>query len=134
MNQVVDIIPSLTHPRFALNIIPEILVQAIQCLISLRRIEKYLESPEVEVATDGQDPSPSTDNDKVAFISATCTWPSTPSDTPASDFVPAGTKTPSNTFELQDVSVEFPSGQLSLVCGSLGSGKTLLLLGEYFTA
>lgn len=30
---------------------------------------------------------------------------------------------------LMDLNVVFPKGELSLVCGKLGSGKTLLLLG-----
>lgn len=33
-------------------------------------------------------------------------------------------------FILDNLSLEFPQGELSLVCGRLGSGKTLLLLGE----
>jgi ABC-type lipoprotein export system ATPase subunit len=30
---------------------------------------------------------------------------------------------------LMDLNIVFPKGELSLVCGKLGSGKTLLLLG-----
>lgn len=30
---------------------------------------------------------------------------------------------------LMDLNIVFPQGELSLVCGKLGSGKTLLLLG-----
>ncbi|KAL1738950.1 P-loop containing nucleoside triphosphate hydrolase protein, partial [Schizophyllum fasciatum] len=37
--------------------------------------------------------------------------------------------TPRPAFVLQDVTLSFPPGALSLVCGKLGSGKTLLLLG-----
>jgi hypothetical protein len=32
---------------------------------------------------------------------------------------------------LTDLNIVFPKGELSLVCGKLGSGKTLLLLGTY---
>ena len=32
---------------------------------------------------------------------------------------------------LTDLNIIFPKGELSLVCGKLGSGKTLLLLGAY---
>lgn len=31
---------------------------------------------------------------------------------------------------LLDLTLNFPIGELSLVCGKLGSGKTLLLLGK----
>jgi ABC-type lipoprotein export system ATPase subunit len=30
-----------------------------------------------------------------------------------------------------DLNIVFPKGELSLVCGKLGSGKTLLLLGTH---
>jgi ABC-type lipoprotein export system ATPase subunit len=33
---------------------------------------------------------------------------------------------------LTDLNIIFPKGELSLVCGKLGSGKTLLLLGTYW--
>ena len=32
---------------------------------------------------------------------------------------------------LVDLSLNFPAGELSLICGKLGSGKTLLLLGGF---
>jgi ABC-type lipoprotein export system ATPase subunit len=31
---------------------------------------------------------------------------------------------------LVDLSLNFPQGELSLICGKLGSGKTLMLLGK----
>lgn len=34
---------------------------------------------------------------------------------------------------LTDLNIVFPKGELSLVCGKLGSGKTLLLLGTHPT-
>jgi ABC-type lipoprotein export system ATPase subunit len=37
--------------------------------------------------------------------------------------------TPMRKFMLVDMTLEFAKGELSLVCGKLGSGKTLLLLG-----
>ena len=33
---------------------------------------------------------------------------------------------------LTDLNITFPKGELSLVCGKLGSGKTLLLLGTHY--
>lgn len=117
--------------RFALNIIPDILVQAIQCLVSLRRIEKYLDTPEVSVLpSEAELPLDEEPIEPViAFQSATVTWPSTTVEQDEPD-LPVGAATPKNAFQLQDLSVRFPIGQMSLVCGSLGSGKTLLLLGE----
>ncbi|KAL8277515.1 hypothetical protein RQP46_010070 [Phenoliferia psychrophenolica] len=116
--------------RFALNVIPDILVQAIQCLVSLRRIEKYLDTPEVSVLPLDAEPSSEEPESPpiIAFQSATVTWPSTTveKDEPGTPLL--GAATPANAFELQDLTVRFPIGKMSLVCGSLGSGKTLLLL------
>ena len=61
------------------------------------------------------------------------TWPqerarSSTTDGSAASSVPA---TPKTKFMLTDLNITFPKGELSLVCGKLGSGKTLLLLGTY---
>jgi ABC-type branched-subunit amino acid transport system ATPase component len=45
---------------------------------------------------------------------------------PSSDSHTAGTATPS--FRLQGLNVQFPRGEMTLVAGKFGSGKTLLLL------
>ncbi|KAK4700303.1 hypothetical protein P7C70_g5949, partial [Phenoliferia sp. Uapishka_3] len=115
--------------RFALNGIPDILVQAIQCLVSLRRIEKYLDTAEVSLTpSEAENAEEEPDKDPViAFQNATVTWPST-AEKEEPEERQLGAATPSNAFELQDLTVRFPIGEMSLVCGSLGSGKTLLLL------
>lgn len=114
--------------RFALNCVPDTLVQAIQCIVSLRRIEAYLNSDEVSDEEDNRMgvPPPSEDGEEVAFKNATVTWPSTKD---VKIVYEVGAATPKNAFELQDIDVKFPTHKMSLVCGSLGSGKTLLLLG-----
>lgn len=66
---------------------------------------------------------------KIAMQSATVTWPQdrTRSSSTASSIAP----TPKNKFTLMDMSFVFPPGELSLICGKTGSGKTLLLLCEF---
>lgn len=133
--------------RFALNVVPDVLQSALQSLVSLRRIEKFLRMPEIEhlegkdvpVSVDGRpgaigglDTPDGTSDDRVAFDHATVTWPQHADDKAdaaeanGEDGVGTGAGKP---FELQDLSLEFPKGEMSLVCGRLGSGKTLLLLG-----
>ena len=109
--------------RFALNIIPEILVQALQTLVSLRRLEKYLATPEVDdvVPQGALTPAPATNP---AFVNATVTWPQKVVDPNAV----AEDEEVEKPFELQGLDVSFPAAQFSLVCGNLGAGKTLLLL------
>lgn len=77
------------------------------------------------------DPLDGTQN-PVAFKSATVAWPQDKSGRSGS--APSTTSTPRRIFSLIDLSLEFPTGELSLVCGKLGSGKTLLLLCMSFIA
>ncbi|SGY80268.1 BQ5605_C008g05343 [Microbotryum silenes-dioicae] len=113
--------------RFALNAAPDVFVNAIQCLVSLRRLQRYLDTPEVEVVTtDDLDAPIEAQSPDVAFRSATVTWPQKNDAVSPSG---SGSSTPAaRPFELQDVSVEFPRGKMSLISGPLGSGKTLMLL------
>lgn len=107
--------------------------QAIQCLISLRRLEKYLRTPEVDAIPALTAPET---QQTPAFNSATVTWPrkNESDDKSSTSGAPSGASTPAaRGFELQDIDVTFPEGKMSLICGSLGSGKTLMLLGEHFS-
>jgi ABC-type multidrug transport system fused ATPase/permease subunit len=93
----------------------------LQSFISLRRIEKYLHSAEVSAV-----PSLSEQSQVVAFQSATVAWPQERRG--GSSQVSSEASTPRHKFVLLDLSLNFPIGELSLICGKLGSGKTLLLL------
>ncbi|ESK87928.1 atp-binding cassette transporter [Moniliophthora roreri MCA 2997] len=106
--------------KFALNALPETLINVLQSLVSLRRIEKYLNTPEVTpvLPLDQQ-------SQTIAFQSCTITWPQ---DRSQSSAAPSAVSTPRQKFILVDLSLKFPQGELSLICGKLGSGKTLLLL------
>ena len=121
--------------KFALNVIPDLVVNAVQCLVSLRRIEAYLDSPELDdqaLLTDGHAVDSHSEAPKeVAFKDATVTWPRNPAaeeDNDSDDEDETASTAAPQTFELQDISVNFPMGELSLICGQLGSGKTLMLL------
>ena len=112
--------------------------------------EKHLGLADVEnIGTDAQlvalqghvefpDPAP-----PVAFVNATITWSTAEVKGGGSSGCASGTRTPGlgnvnsarknmggRKFAVTDLMVDFPVGELSLVCGPLGSGKTLLLLGE----
>ncbi|CED85202.1 multidrug resistance-associated abc transporter [Phaffia rhodozyma] len=116
--------------QFALGSLPETVLTVIKSFVSFRRVEKYLALEEIELV------APST-SQRIYMNSLTVTWPrdrvalsyasSSSADGPS---VPA---TPKNSFILELPSIECPVNELTLVCGPLGSGKTLLLkalLGE----
>jgi ABC-type multidrug transport system fused ATPase/permease subunit len=113
----------LNELRFSLATIPETLLNALQGFVSLRRIEKYMAQAEVTREEH--------DTDQISIHSATITWPrdvAPPSAEPISAPVSVPS-TPKVSFSLSDVNLEFPKDQLTLICGRLASGKTLLLLG-----
>ena len=116
--------PSSTCFRYVLSITSyfSVFSSFLQSFVSLRRIEKYLNSAEV-IAVPPLDQQSKT----VAFQSCTLTWPQ---DRNASSTAPSAASTPKHKFVLVDLSLNFPQGELSLICGKLGSGKTLLLLGK----
>ncbi|KAF9031702.1 multidrug resistance-associated ABC transporter [Hymenopellis radicata] len=115
--------------KFALNALPETFINMLQSLVSMRRIEKYLNSHEIVPV-----PPLSEQSDTIAFQSCTVTWPQDRSGSSAgSSTASSAASTPRQKFVLIDLSLRFPKGELSLICGKLGSGKTLLLhalLGE----
>lgn len=129
---------------FAINVLPDTFISALQCFVSLRRVERYLETPDVEnVGTENQivelhAPVRSTLVDPpIAFVNATITWPSADPEASTGLSPMLGTRTPGGRtpggrkFIMPDVSVDFPLGEMTLISGSLGSGKTLLLLGKH---
>lgn len=96
-----------------LSVVPELTTDALDAWTSIKRIEEYLNSPEIEdVAKDG---------DEVTFDNATIAWP-------ASEKLDDEER-----FILRDVTVTFPKGELSVISGKTGAGKSLMLaaiLGE----
>ncbi|KAJ9112543.1 hypothetical protein QFC19_000558 [Naganishia cerealis] len=113
----------LNELRFSLATIPETLLNALQGFVSLRRIEKYMSQAEVT--------HQEYETEQISIRSATITWPRdiAPASTDPLSAPPSMPSTPKVSFSLSDVNLEFPKDELSLVCGRLGSGKTLLLLG-----
>ncbi|KAH6905515.1 hypothetical protein BKA70DRAFT_495907 [Coprinopsis sp. MPI-PUGE-AT-0042] len=108
----------------SLNALPETFINMLQCFVSLRRIEKYLNGAEVKPV-----PPLSEQPKDIAFQSCTVTWPQDRSQSSnTSSAAPSVVSTPRHKFVLVDLNIKFPRGELSLICGKLGSGKTLLLL------
>ncbi|KAH6911449.1 ATP-binding cassette transporter, partial [Coprinopsis sp. MPI-PUGE-AT-0042] len=116
----------LADLKYALAALPETIINMVQCLVSVRRIEKYLDGAEVKSV-----PPLSDQSTKIAFQSCTVTWPNqdrSQSGNASSTIASASASTPHHKFILMDLNLEFPRGELSLICGKLGCGKTLMLL------
>jgi ABC-type multidrug transport system fused ATPase/permease subunit len=97
----------------------------------LGRIEKYLDGDEVErpSAVDPNEPV------KIGFENATIGWnvskqENNNSVTQAEDNSDVTCASDDETphFTLRDLNIQFPNNSLSLICGSTGCGKTLMML------
>jgi hypothetical protein len=77
--------------------------------VSVRRIEKYLGSAEVSAV-----PPLESQDLTIAFNNATVTWPQ---DRGGGSSPSSATSTPKPKFVLIDLTLRFPVGELSLICG-----------------
>lgn len=109
-----------------MNAIPELLVAGLQAFVSLRRIDTFLNLPEIA-------PPMSDDKEgRIALRNCTVTWPTQLPLPDSSESRPvSGVNTPhrGRLFSLRNIDHDFELGKLNLITGPLGSGKTLLLLG-----
>lgn len=97
-----------------LSVIPELTTDLIDAYISIERIERYLNSPEIAVNTN--------DAPNISFENASIAWPSD-EEKEADD----------QRYVLRNLNISFPEKELSVVSGKTGTGKSLLLaavLGE----
>ncbi|KAF9436259.1 hypothetical protein BGZ76_004464 [Entomortierella beljakovae] len=141
--------------RSALNTLPWCIKSTMQALVSLRRIDKFLTEDEIVRDTtitklDGKARVSSTEP-VIGFVNASFNWPNKEEDKVAEKAPEKPTwtqrikakfsKTPEpvvepvaevvaaeERFKLKNINADFPIGQLSLIVGATGSGKTALLL------
>lgn len=93
--------------EMSLSVLPEFIGYGLDTLISVRRLGKYLEGPEMsDIITRGYD---------AALDNASVAWP-------VDDEVPEDER-----FVLRNLNLSFPQGELSVISGKTGTGKSLLL-------
>ncbi|KAI2616070.1 P-loop containing nucleoside triphosphate hydrolase protein [Hypoxylon sp. NC1633] len=96
-----------------LSVIPELTTDLLDAWVSVKRIDTYLRGAEISKITK--------EADEVTFDNASIAWPSdNQEDNP-------------DRFVLRDLNIKFPKGELSVISGKTGSGKSLMLaaiLGE----
>ena len=93
--------------EMTLAIVPEMVTEMIDAIVSSRRIQNYLDSAERhQMITNG---------DAISFKEATVSWPS-------DDQSPED-----RTFSLEGLNIDFRMGELNVIAGRTGAGKSLLL-------
>lgn len=97
----------------SLAVLPELVSDGLEAWISVNRIDAYLQSPERdEYLTTGK---------IISFDDASIAWPSDSQEQDPDRFI------------LREIKIDLPAGELSVITGQTGSGKSLLLaaiLGE----
>ncbi|CAI2178694.1 732_t:CDS:10 [Funneliformis geosporum] len=99
--------------RFVLTNFPEVFMQGYQAIISIKRIENFLNSKEIQSNESNMNNYSLT---TIGFKNASVTW---------NEY---NNELSSNEFIMKDLNIEFPVGKLSVIYGHTGSGKTLLLM------
>lgn len=93
--------------EMTLAVIPEMVTDLLDAIVSARRVQEYLDAPERTVNSEpGQ---------TVSFQGVTTAWPS---DDPEHE---------EDQFTLRNLNLDFPKNELSVISGRTGSGKSLLL-------
>ncbi|KAI0048024.1 multidrug resistance-associated ABC transporter [Auriscalpium vulgare] len=142
----------MRQPLYAL---PTFIVQILQILVSVNRIDTFLREDEVDEQVSSlksarSGPNPGVDTDVVKSLgidNGTFKWNeveekvndkvdakknTSPAGTPVPsdevDRVSLTAETEDHRFELKDITITFPDGKLSLVTGPTASGKTALLM------
>jgi len=124
--------------RMALNILPDVTISALQMMVSIRRIEAYLASEEVDLSLakkqalafieqgqNGQKNGHAKGGSRAIMVKGLdATWPIDHDEKTN----PLVTSPDVVSFALRDVNADFPLGELSVISGPTGSGKSLLLL------
>jgi len=103
----------------SLTVLPATLQALLQAKVSLDRLTTYLNQPEI-------DPPMGDSGGRIICQQATIGWPTEEKDDSIPEIAAA--------FTLKGLDFEPPKGQMTIVCGPLGSGKTLLVrLQRLFT-
>ncbi|PQE06054.1 ABC bile acid transporter protein [Rutstroemia sp. NJR-2017a BBW] len=99
-----------------LSVIPELTTDLIDAYISIERIQRYLAGAEISAST--------SDAPNVSFEGASIAWPCAEGEDETDG---------DERYVLRNVNVSFPEGELSVISGKTGTGKSLMLasiLGE----
>jgi ABC-type uncharacterized transport system fused permease/ATPase subunit len=102
---------------------PTSIADLLQQILSAKRLGQFLQARDVDYLLEvpyDQKPVPESESDKV-YIQGTFTWD-------ISESISEDDTAAKPIFRLRDLQLELPKGQMTLVAGKFGSGKSLLLL------
>ncbi|RUS20234.1 hypothetical protein BC937DRAFT_95643 [Endogone sp. FLAS-F59071] len=112
--------------RFPMAVLPQFIVLGVSAFVSLKRIADFLNEAEIDIETQTHTVLGPDGETLIGFENVSAQW-----------FVDADKRTSEVVdearFALQNIDAQFPLGELSIICGPTGAGKSSLLsalLGE----
>lgn len=102
----------VTQLQAPMDILIDVLVQVVQCRVSLGRVSRFLLEPGTDKYSQLKSPT-SPDHPTIGFVNATLSW---------------GNGEEESDFKLKDLNLDFKVGDLSVIIGPTGCGKTSLLM------
>ncbi|KAF9979372.1 hypothetical protein BGZ73_000066 [Actinomortierella ambigua] len=114
--------------RQPMDSFPEVLSVCLRARVSSGRIDRFLDEEEVELYTKTKPRKTLPSDPIIGFKNATFSYANKSEQAAADAAADAGTTHSGHHFELKDLNLEFPVGELSVIAGPTGSGKTTMLL------
>ncbi|KAG0268348.1 hypothetical protein DFQ27_006971 [Actinomortierella ambigua] len=114
--------------RQPMDAFPEVLSVCLRARVSSGRIDRFLDEEEVELYTKSKPRKTLPSDPIIGFKNATFSYASKSEQATADAAADAGSTPLGHHFELKDLNLEFPVGELSVIAGPTGSGKTTMLL------
>lgn len=115
---IFPLVQVLPHLQGTLGFLPVVFQDYFGARSNSKRMEEFLTRPEQKSILR---PSPS---GCISFKNVSMAWPSENS---KNNTDPEELRSSSSRFSLRDINLEFPAGELSVIYGDTGSGKSLLL-------
>ena len=101
--------------------LPTTLASLLPQILSAKRIGLFLHAQDVEYLNEFSAAGEAIPQNDSLFVIGTVGWDRPLQETGSNAYAAAG-------FQLHDLDLHFPQGEMTLVAGKFGSGKTLLLL------
>ncbi|KAG0245229.1 hypothetical protein BGW41_002698 [Actinomortierella wolfii] len=114
--------------RQPMDAFPEVLSVCLRARVSSGRIDRFLDEEEVEVYSKAKPRKTLPSDPIIGFKNATFTYASKSEQAMIDAATRSGNTLTGHYFELKDLNLEFPVGELSVIAGPTGSGKTTMLL------